>query len=1010
MTTTRSESSRQAPRRAVPWAPAPPRGTITRPRVSRRIAEAFESSSIVEMLAAVGWGKTTAAWQYAAAQERVVVWHTLGDRAAEELHRLLHESAAAWPPESAADPGPPGGERAGDQAEGTFHVRDELPGSGRRYLLILDDAHRVLGDPAALDILKALLANLPAGLNVLLVTRDHLGNALRGAGMHGHTVVTEADLRLDAREAAELLSARGDATAMDAPELLRQTGGWIAGAVIFTRFDPGDPRLYDVLFEYVESELVGPLTAPEREFLLRTSVLPRVTVEDARVLVGGSAEPTWLRLRGRVLPLTQSTDSELSYRAPLRAYLQSKLATEDPGALPRLRASYLEHLIRAERFDDAINWCIGMGDTAQAVSLTERSVQRRHDKMPPWPEIAGWVQSLGEQTLLASDVLAGTVIRVLHHDRRIDEATSLILKLRDDGRMDAILAADPTLLPVVMWSLHRQPEDAFDFIRSARGGGYRIEAIGYMLAATGGTRPAEPPIAATWGEMATIVHWGMIWQGRLNEVIDSATDSPDAFEDNANLVLAALWARRPELAASAWSHIPEERRGRPHAVFAEAAMRLSEGAYGEGLRLLREGMSAARRTMADADFEVLIAYLTLHQGAARKAIDLLEARIPEILQRDRMAIAEWAQFTLALAYLDTNDPARAARLLAECTRTMQKAGRHLLLTAARRAHAEAALRLGDTELARSVFADLPPAEPGAPGSPYWEAEASRWCTASPGLEVPGTSSAPTTLRAEARADAPARAAYLNTFGDPAVLDVDGEVNVLRRTKLAELVADLAVHGGATDRVALQLRMFPDADRRRAGNHFRQVLFKLRELAGITLDRPTAETVSWPAGIALNASDTEFEYQIRLLLGNPVRPGDIQAGTAQAASAPPGADLDRLRTVLDMASGVYLPASELDWVAERRNYLSLLYEEGVTFLLKWAFDHEQLDLIREYGTRATQLNPYTEHLYLLMIRAELTWGQPSRARDIYRRAHDALRELGLEPSAEMHQLAQSSARR
>jgi DNA-binding SARP family transcriptional activator len=983
MTATQPESSHRVPPRPVPRQPPLSRGLISRHRIRRRIGEAFESGGVVEVLAAAGWGKTTAARQYAAAQGRVVIWHTVGDHPAGELHQLFRGDAFA--------------------------------DTGRECLLVLDDAHRVLDDPAALGELQTLLAGAPATLNGLLVTREHLGHALREAvGEHGYSVLTEADLRLTAQEAAELRSGRPGGAAMDVPEVLRQTGGWIAGAAMFAQFGPGSPRLYDVLFEYIETEVVGPLTQAEQDFLRSTSILPQVTVEDARVLAGDSAEPAWLRLRGRILPLTQSTDSDLSYRAPLRAYLQDRLARADPGALPRLRARYLEHLVATERFDDAIAWCIGMGAVPQAVTLMERSVGRRYEKTPPWSDIAAWMEALGERTLLASDVLAGTVIRVLHHDRRIDEATSLILKLRDDGRMDGILAADPSLLPVVMWSLHRRPDDAFGFIRNARGGEYRIDAIGYMLAATGGIKPAEPPIAATWGEMATIVHWGMIWQGRLNEVIDSATESPDAFEDNANLVLAALWAGRPELASNAWDHVPEPRRRRAHAVFAEAAMRLAGGDHDGGLRLLREGMPAARRTMAAADFEVLIAYLTLKQGAARKAIDLLEARIPEILQRDRLAIAEWAQFILALAYLDSGEPAEAARLAAECTRTMQKAGRHLLLTAARRVHAEAALRLHDPELARSVLAGLPPSEPGAPGSPYWEAEASRWCTASLDVKPADTPAAAAVGQARTRAAAPAHAAYLSTFGDPAVLAVDGKVNVLRRTKLAELVADLAVHGGATDRVALQLRMFPDADRRRAGNHFRQVLFKLRELAGITLDRPTAETVSWPAGITLTASDTEFEEQIRLLLGDPAQaglsqPGPIAAGTAGGDPAQAGTDLDRLRAVLDIASGVYLPASELDWVAERRNYLSLLYEEGVTFLLKWAFDNAHLDLIREYGARATRLNPYTEHLYLIMMRAEITWGQPSRARAIYRRAYDALRELGLEPSAEMRRFAQSPTR-
>src|ERR1700745_1105423 len=115
MTATHSEPSHGVPLRSVPRVPAAPRAVITRHRVIRRLNEAFESAGIVELLAAGGWGKTTAAWQYAAAQERVVVWHTVGEEAAGELHQLFRE-----------------------------HLPRDLPGTGREYLLVLDEAQRML--------------------------------------------------------------------------------------------------------------------------------------------------------------------------------------------------------------------------------------------------------------------------------------------------------------------------------------------------------------------------------------------------------------------------------------------------------------------------------------------------------------------------------------------------------------------------------------------------------------------------------------------------------------------------------------------------------------------------------------------------------------------------------------------------------------------------------------------------------------------------------------------------
>jgi DNA-binding SARP family transcriptional activator len=240
------------------------------------------------------------------------------------------------------------------------------------------------------------------------------------------------------------------------------------------------------------------------------------------------------------------------------------------------------------------------------------------------------------------------------------------------------------------------------------------------------------------------------------------------------------------------------------------------------------------------------------------------------------------------------------------------------------------------------------------------------------------------------APSPARAdaAVLYSFGDPTVLEIGESRNVLRRTKLVELIADLAVHGGSMDRDLLQERLFPEVDRSRAGNYFRQVVFKIRELLGVSLRRD-GNLLIWPEEIPLRAVDVEFERRI----------------TEGAADEPKHEE--SWGTALDHASSLYLPASELPWVVERRNLLSLLYEKAVVTELHAAFKAGALEQVRAYGTRAIATNPYAEDLYLLMIRAEQRWGSVARARALFRAAQESMTDLGIDVSDELRDAAQGA---
>jgi len=87
---------------------------------------------------------------------------------------------------------------------------------------------------------------------------------------------------------------------------------------------------------------------------------------------------------------------------------------------------------------------------------------------------------------------------------------------------------------------------------------------------------------------------------------------------------------------------------------------------------------------------------------------------------------------------------------------------------------------------------------------------------------------------------------------------------------------------------------------------------------------------------------------------------------------------------------------------------VLYEEAVTKLMWWAVEAGDVDLVRHYGSRALEYNPFSEEIYGLLMRAEHLVGNRVAAMAVYRRAYSALSELGLEPGPELRRLAQGAA--
>ena len=166
-------------------------------------------------------------------------------------------------------------------------------------LVVIDDLHE-LQAPEGLACLELFVERLPAQVRVVLATRvePRLGlHRLRLAGALSE--LRGRDLRFSVEETAELLGEAGITLADSGVALLHdRTEGWAAGlrlAAISLAGHPDPERFIGefcggdrTVSDYLLAEVLDRQAPEERDLLLRTSVLDRVSGPLADVLTGGS--------------------------------------------------------------------------------------------------------------------------------------------------------------------------------------------------------------------------------------------------------------------------------------------------------------------------------------------------------------------------------------------------------------------------------------------------------------------------------------------------------------------------------------------------------------------------------------------------------------------------------------------------------------------------------------------------------------------------------------------------
>jgi LuxR family maltose regulon positive regulatory protein len=243
-------------------------------------------------------------------------------------------------------------------------------------VVVLDDYH-VISDDSCHDQIAFLLSHLPAGVQLVLVTRSDPPLPLAGLRAAGQLAEVRAhELRFTTVQAAALVRtvAAVDLLESDLADLVERTEGWPAGIYLaalslrghaspsaFVRQFTGDNRF---IVEFLAQEVLSRQPAEIRQFLTRTAVLGRFCASLCDAVTGSASAAEIIGIIERdnlfVVPLD---DHRQWYRFHhLFAHvLLSQLARTEPAIVPAL------HGARAP------------GTSSQA--------RRRRRSITPWPPV-----------------------------------------------------------------------------------------------------------------------------------------------------------------------------------------------------------------------------------------------------------------------------------------------------------------------------------------------------------------------------------------------------------------------------------------------------------------------------------------------------------------------------------------------------------------------------------------------------------------------------------------------
>jgi len=355
------------------------------------------SVPVIAVVAPPGYGKSTLLNAWAKRRRTRLVWVRC-DQVADDPESLWSTVASAVG--ASLDPRP-----TYDGVPPTLPEEREEPEEPETGQQVVDRLIRALGETSeptivVLDHLEALTRResrrsvaafakaVPAGWTLALASREEM--PFPAARMRVERRLLEVgvdDLALNVDQAVALLAVVGvELSDARATRLTRDVEGWPAaiylaalairsGEVTADHPFTGTERL---MADYLRSEVLDTLSRSERRFLVRTSILDRVSGPLADAVLGGSGATRGLqRLQRRnlLVHVDDGVGEWCSYHPLLRQLLQAELRTESPDVVADLHARAAQWYEENDDLDQAIDHAYLAGNAEHFGRLVLETMQ-----------------------------------------------------------------------------------------------------------------------------------------------------------------------------------------------------------------------------------------------------------------------------------------------------------------------------------------------------------------------------------------------------------------------------------------------------------------------------------------------------------------------------------------------------------------------------------------------------------------------------------------------------------
>ena len=581
----------------------PPRrtGLVARPHLLEKIQRGWEESRKLTLVSApAGYGKTTLVTEWiaalqagAAGSQTAVAWLSLEeadnhpDRFFVYLVAALRQTDDAFCTELFATL--QAGYVPAPDALVTALVNEMLAWN-IPHVLVLDDFHHVQ-DVAILEALTALLHHLPSSIHLVLVTREDPPLPLARLRLHGQlTEIRAADLRFSEHEAASLLreGLRLDLSAEDVAHLTERTEGWAAGlhlAGISLQGHENPGAFVQTLsvsqrfvLDYLTEEILKTRPPDVQEFLLETSILPRLNASLCDAVTGRTDSAGRLdQLLAANLFIIPLDDEGHWYRYHhlFAEFLQHKLRREQPELAPELHRRASRWYEQRDMPAPAIEHALAAGDDARVVALLEHNGWRliTHGSSRAYMQ---WVRALPAAVQRDHPALTTCLVwaRILHGDyvqaeSWLETVPDGLAALPPDAAETRALQADLFALRAIIAQSQGRVPEALRLAEQAR---------------------SLAPVADVRLVASTALAFGVACRlaGRFDEAIESLEESmraAQAIDDHVTTMiamahLALIWyplGRLRLLAARAEATIERAERGARVAPFMTGAVHVVLG-------------------------------------------------------------------------------------------------------------------------------------------------------------------------------------------------------------------------------------------------------------------------------------------------------------------------------------------------------------------------------------------------------------------------------------------------